>query len=328
MTDWLDVFCRLATVAPDVLRQSLRIGGLAWRRNLELSKSMLRLAFPELEEESDVDLPRAILVGDDPGFVLFTDDPMSSRRDAVFPVHPESLFLAGLIPGGSRDQDFLDVGTGSGILAIRAAHLGWNSLALDLSKRALRCAQVNALINGVPIKTIEADIGCGAVMQEKVKLCLANLPFEPSPSGGLNYLHSDGGEDGSTTTRAFLSVVDKILAPDGRAYVLSFSMLSGGESILRESLRELGATRQTCRVQLSDKLPIKHFAPRYSKDAWRRLRESLENKGMVEFVIELLCIGSRVERRTECQEVTLRRADPSWLYPLGQKELGRVKVMD
>jgi ribosomal protein L11 methyltransferase len=67
--------------------------------------------------------------------------------------HPTTHFclsqlVAHRCPGQS--QSLLDVGTGSGILAIAAARLGYTGIeALDFDREALRVARANAELNGV-----------------------------------------------------------------------------------------------------------------------------------------------------------------------------------
>jgi ribosomal protein L11 methyltransferase len=67
---------------------------------------------------------------------------------------------ATLTPGSSRKNGkaFLDIGTGSGILAIAAAKLGYAPVrALDFDSSAVRAAQANARRNGVNIRIVRGD---------------------------------------------------------------------------------------------------------------------------------------------------------------------------
>ena len=63
--------------------------------------------------------------------------------------------LLGLEPGGS----FVDLGCGTGVLAIAAAKLGWGPvLALDHEEIAVEAARANALRNGVEVDVLQADL--------------------------------------------------------------------------------------------------------------------------------------------------------------------------
>jgi ribosomal protein L11 methyltransferase len=67
--------------------------------------------------------------------------------------------LADIAPK-TRDWEFLDVGTGTGILAIAAARLGAKRvLAFDTDPLAVRVAKANAHLNKVPgLKLLRADV--------------------------------------------------------------------------------------------------------------------------------------------------------------------------
>jgi ribosomal protein L11 methyltransferase len=59
----------------------------------------------------------------------------------------------------SGQKSFLDIGTGSGILAIAAAKLGYQPVrAFDFDPEAVRIARTNALINGVKISLSQDDV--------------------------------------------------------------------------------------------------------------------------------------------------------------------------
>jgi ribosomal protein L11 methyltransferase len=76
-------------------------------------------------------------------------------------------------------SSFLDIGTGSGILAIAAAKLGYRRIrAIDFDPEAVRVARVNAQANGV-LKRIEiahSDVaGLPIIPKERFDLICANL---------------------------------------------------------------------------------------------------------------------------------------------------------
>ncbi|MGD1087404.1 MAG: 50S ribosomal protein L11 methyltransferase [Verrucomicrobiota bacterium] len=78
--------------------------------------------------------------------------------------HPTTSFCLGQIVKrriGGRPQSFLDLGTGSGILAIAAAKLGCRPVhALDSDPKAVRIARANARVNGLlnRIKISRGDV--------------------------------------------------------------------------------------------------------------------------------------------------------------------------
>jgi ribosomal protein L11 methyltransferase len=78
--------------------------------------------------------------------------------------HPTTSFCLRLLVNARRDdqaQSFLDIGTGSGILAIAAAKLGYRPvLAFDCDPDAVRVARANARRNrvGKRMRIQEADL--------------------------------------------------------------------------------------------------------------------------------------------------------------------------
>jgi ribosomal protein L11 methyltransferase len=103
--------------------------------------------------------------------------------------HPTTLFCLEEIarnyakilrnPGITIRSSFLDIGTGSGILAIAAAKLGYRRIrAIDFDPEAVRVAGVNARANGVlkRIKIAHSDVaGLPIIPKERFDLICANL---------------------------------------------------------------------------------------------------------------------------------------------------------
>ena len=76
------------------------------------------------------------------------------------------------------DADVLDMGTGSGVCAIAAAKHARRVVAVDINGAAIRCAQINALLNHLEHKV---DLRYGdlfaPVAGERFDLILFNPPF-------------------------------------------------------------------------------------------------------------------------------------------------------
>jgi ribosomal protein L11 methyltransferase len=73
--------------------------------------------------------------------------------------------MLSLSPGGG----FLDLGCGSGVLAIAAARLGWDPvLALDYDPASVEAAVDNALVNGVAVSVSRHDLRSDSVVSAPV----------------------------------------------------------------------------------------------------------------------------------------------------------------
>jgi ribosomal protein L11 methyltransferase len=95
--------------------------------------------------------------------------------------HPTTAFCLNEIVRRRKTeiQSFLDIGTGSGILAIAAAKLGFKPVrAVDFDPEAVRVAKANARANGVSkkIKILRGDVTKFSIRpKEQFDLVCANL---------------------------------------------------------------------------------------------------------------------------------------------------------
>jgi len=152
---------------------------------------------------------------------------LSARTGGVLPtdhvlgVGGASLTLAGLqlpAPVGR----VLDVGTGCGIQALRARHYAERVVATDVSSRALRFTELNALLNGVTgIETRHGSL-FEPVAGEQFERVVSNPPFVITPRSAdvPEYEYRDAGYAGDALIEAFVSQVGTVLAPGGVAQLL------------------------------------------------------------------------------------------------------------
>jgi release factor glutamine methyltransferase len=99
----------------------------------------------------------------------------------VFRPRPDSWMLARALraerlPAGAR---VLDVCTGSGLLAVTAALGGAQATAVDLSRRAVLCADLNARLNGVHVRALRGDL-FAPVGGERFDAIVSNPPYLPA----------------------------------------------------------------------------------------------------------------------------------------------------
>lgn len=120
-----------------------------------------------------------------------------------------------------RPKTVLDMGTGSGILAIQAAKAGAKVTAVDINPRALKLARKNAKEAGVDIDFVLSDLF------EKVKgtfdLIIFNPPYVKtgdSETVDMQSIAWDGGKDGMRVINRFLKRAKEFLRPSGRIFLL------------------------------------------------------------------------------------------------------------
>ena len=117
-----------------------------------------------------------------------------------------------------RGESVLDIGTGSGVIAIFACYHGADRVvAVDINPAALRSTRHNAKIHGFG-KTIVAkrsnlfeNIG-----KEKFDVITANLPFRNKPAHDL--VSQSQWDTNLETNKRFFKEVRKYLKPSGRIY--------------------------------------------------------------------------------------------------------------
>jgi len=136
----------------------------------------------------------------------------------------------------------LDLGTGSGLLAIKAAESAGRVVAVDINPYAVECARANARLNGLEGK-IEVRLGDlfeAVKPDERFNLVIFNPPYLPVRDEGSEWIEKawSGGLDGRAVIERFLDGFSSFLSDDGRVLMVQ-SSLSDVEKTLRR-LNELG----------------------------------------------------------------------------------------
>jgi release factor glutamine methyltransferase len=132
--------------------------------------------------------------------------------------------------GLARGRTVLDVFTGTGALAVAAALDGARAVsAVDISRRAILNARLNARLNGVRVRALRGDL-FAPVGSERFDLVLANPPYLPGESDELPDRGPsrawEGGIDGRAVVDRLCAEVADHLTRGGAALVVH-SSLSG-----------------------------------------------------------------------------------------------------
>jgi release factor glutamine methyltransferase len=184
------------------------------------------------------------------------------------------------------DAEVLDVGTGSGLLAVLAAQTAKHVLAIDINPYAIRCAKVNAARNHMQGKICFLQADLVAVLDERARfdLVLFNAPYLPSEErlerGKEGYGNPDcqcqgpslpgrrlsdyspqrsavpcnrsaGGKSGREVMDHFILQVPAHLKADGRVLLMQSTLTGVEETISRFKEQQLRAS-----VKAEHKLPF------------------------------------------------------------------------
>lgn len=129
--------------------------------------------------------------------------------------------------------DVLDLGTGSGVLAVEAARLGGRVTAVDISWRAIAVAWFNALLNGQTLRVRHGDLTSG-IPGRRFDLVLANPPYVPAPGHapprGIARAW-DAGPDGRLLIDRVCDSAPRVLRPTGTLLIVQ-SDLCGVDATL------------------------------------------------------------------------------------------------
>ena len=192
--------------------------------------------------------------------------------EGVFTPTPNGLFYAesATVRPGER---VLDIGTGSGVLAIYAAKLGATVDAVDADARAVAAARHNARLNGVAdaVSVRHASLLDGATGHYDV--VLANLPNEiVAPAHLATLAPADaavfaGGPAGNAVILALLAGVLPLLRDGARLY-LPVHSLTDYHATLHAAM-----ARYSLRLLTHAALPAKPFVTEHL-DFYRRLDDA------------------------------------------------------
>jgi release factor glutamine methyltransferase len=162
---------------------------------------------------------------------------------AVLVPRPETELLVELALDEARDIEsplILDVGTGSGCIAVALAHeLGRSAriVAMDVSNEALAVAAANARKHNAPVSFVRGDLA-GAT--RRADIVLANLPYipsfeidllEPEVSQWEPRVALDGGADGFELIRRLLHDCASRLKPRLLALEVGYGMAETAREI-------------------------------------------------------------------------------------------------
>ena len=101
--------------------------------------------------------------------------------------HSTKLLLHSLIKMNLKEKKVLELGAGSGLLGIYAAHKGASVTATDINPIAIQCVKRNAVINGVEIDAFYSDV-FEKIPGQYFDLILINPPYyKGNPQSASEY---------------------------------------------------------------------------------------------------------------------------------------------
>lgn len=125
-----------------------------------------------------------------------------------------------------KTDSVLEIGTGTGIIAIHIAKRAGRVTATDVNPRAALCAKRNAQMNGVKnVAFVMGDLF--SMISGKFDTIIFNPPYLPQDAedalGGILERAWDGGRSGREVTDRFISQAVRHLKENGRIIMIDSS---------------------------------------------------------------------------------------------------------
>ncbi|MEQ0560026.1 HemK2/MTQ2 family protein methyltransferase [Amycolatopsis sp. NEAU-NG30] len=153
--------------------------------------------------------------------------PWMLRLPGVYRPQEDTALLAAAIadlaiPDGARA---LDLCTGTGAQAITLARRGARTvLAVDLSRRALVSARLNALLRQLAVRPCRGDLTT-ALREGPFDVVVANPPYVPAPRAAVRSTRGwDAGPDGRAVLDPLCTAAGALLRPGGTMLIVQSTL--------------------------------------------------------------------------------------------------------
>ncbi|MCD6245207.1 MAG: methyltransferase [Candidatus Korarchaeota archaeon] len=167
---------------------------------------------------------------------------LSPDAEVYMPAEDTLLMIDALseLPSSLEGLNCLDVGTGTGILAIYMAKLGCYTVAADISIRAAHLARINSEMNGTYVEAVQGDL-MSYFRDSSFHIITFNPPYIPEEIDSnieLSVAWAGGSNLGRELIDRFLEQLPRLLKEGGVSFLLN-SSLNNPELTLRK-IEELG----------------------------------------------------------------------------------------
>ena len=143
------------------------------------------------------------------------------------PAEDSHLLLEALKRVVRQGDRVLEVGTGSGMIAIALASMGAEVYASDHDMAACKCALANSVKNDATIRVFRSDLFDG--VRGTFDIIAFNPPYLPEEGNGADHRAWTGGERGCEVGLRFLTSAGEFFSKRGRGFIVFSSLGREGE---------------------------------------------------------------------------------------------------
>ncbi|WP_031073950.1 HemK2/MTQ2 family protein methyltransferase [Streptomyces sp. NRRL WC-3742] len=158
------------------------------------------------------------------------------RPPGVYPAQGDTALLIEALrrEPGTTGARLLDLGTGSGAVALAGAELGATVTAVDLSRLALATTWVNAHLRRLRVRLRQGDL-TAPVAGRRFDFIVSNPPYVPTrrdrpPQHGIGRAW-DAGPDGRLLLDRLCHQTPRLLAPGGVLLIVQSSLAAPAATI-------------------------------------------------------------------------------------------------
>ncbi len=138
--------------------------------------------------------------------------------DGVYKPAEDSYLLIKAIEVEGKEKA-LDMGCGTGIVALHLAKYGCDVTAADVNEKAIENTKINAEKNGFKIRCVKSNLFSN--IKEKFDLIVFNPPYLPTKNENIAW---DGGKGGVEIIKEFLKQARNHLNKNGKIYMVMSSL--------------------------------------------------------------------------------------------------------